>query len=392
MRYILIKLPNWLGDTMMFTPTISCIRRIFPQTKIILVGNALSVGLFNINKTFIKIFIDNSKQKKGITGRIRETTKLAGEINDYLHENNITLDWAITSQNNFFSAFLLSKIAVKKRVGYGDKNIFGMRKFLLTHVIKYESGRPPFCTHQVLSYIHLLLPILPHDFFKNYALDSKNPHYNQIASRVQNILYNEAKDLQLYLPIAAKKSKKKIIAISTSASYGDSKMWLISHFVAIIIDFIQKGYMVRIYGAKSDIERNIQIETSVYKALEENNHDKLENLSGKTSLQELANSLNECKLYIGNDSGTTHIARALNIPSIIIFGPMPFSWCSPWSVLGTDKRGEYYITENTISIQKNLTCVPCKQKTCPLKHHDCMRLITPEEVLDLGYKLLDNKI
>ncbi|WP_040463222.1 glycosyltransferase family 9 protein [Helicobacter bilis] len=64
MRYILIKLPNWLGDTMMLTPTIACIRRFFPQAKIILVGNALSVSLFNTNKTFIKIFTDKSKQKK----------------------------------------------------------------------------------------------------------------------------------------------------------------------------------------------------------------------------------------------------------------------------------------------------------------------------------------
>ena len=389
MRYILIKLPNWLGDTMMLTPTIACIRRFFPQAKIILVGNALSVSLFNTNKTFIKIFTDKSKQKKGIINRIKETTKLAGEINGYLHENNITLDCAITTQNNFFSAFLLSKIAVKKRIGYGDKNAFGMRKFLLTHVVKYKSGRPPLCTHQVLSYIHLLLPILPHSFFKDCKLDSKSVHYNPLASRVQNMLYNEAKDLQLYLPFTEKKSKKKIIAISTSASYGDSKMWLISHFIEVIVDFIHKGYNVRIYGAKDDIERNAQIEKSVKEALKESDYERLENLSGKTSIQELIQSLSECRLYIGNDSGTTHIARALNLPSIIIFGPMPFSWCSPWSVLETEKRGEYYITENTISIQKDLSCVPCKQKTCPLKHHNCMRLITPQEVLDLGYKLLE---
>lgn len=388
MKYILIKLPNWLGDTMMLTPTIAYMRRLFPQIKIILVGNSLSVSLFCINKTFIKTFIDNSKQKKGIINRITNTIRLAGEINSYLHENNIELDCAITAQNNFFSAFLLSKIAVKKRIGYGDKNAFGMRKFLLTHIVKYKSGRPPFCTHQVLNYMCLLLPILPHSFFKASMLDSKHTKYNPLASRVQNLLYNEAKNLELYLPIIEKKSKKKIIAICTSASYGDSKMWLISHFATIIIDFIQKGYVVRIYGAKNDIERNEQIEKSVYGTLKNNNCNKLENLSGKTSIQELINSLNECRLYIGNDSGITHIARALNIPSIIIFGPMPFSWCSPWSVLNVEKRGEYYIAENTISIQKNIPCVPCKQKTCPLKHHDCMRLITPEEVLKLVYETL----
>lgn len=390
MKYILIKLPNWLGDAMMLTPTIACLMRIFPNVKIILVGNALSASVFSVNDSIVKIFIDDSKKAKGIIKRIRYTMKLARTINSYLESQNIVLDCAITTQNNFFSAFLLAKIATKKYIGYGDKNIFGMRKFLLTHIVKYKSGRPPTCTHQVLSYIHLLLPILPHDFFKDYALDTQSKHYNKLASRVQNILYQEAKELQLYLPINTKKGQKNIIAISTGASYGDSKMWLISHFIEVIVNFVQKGFMVRIYGTQNEAKRNNEIEQEAIKALPKSHHNKIENLSGKTSIHELANSLNECRLYIGNDSGTTHIARALKIPSIILFGPMPFEWCSPWSELQTIKKHEYYTTDNAIAIQKELDCVPCKQKTCPLKHHNCMKLITPNEVLDLSLELLNN--
>ncbi len=388
MNYVLIKLPNWLGDTIMLTPTIACLIRIFPQVKIILVGNALSTSVFTPNDSIVQIFIDNSKQARGIIKRIQATMQLAGEINAYLHANNIILDYAITTQNNFFSAFLLAKIAVKKRIGYGDKNIFGGRKFLLTHIVKYASGRPPLCTHQVLSYIHLLLPLLPHSFFRDYALNTQAPHYNPLASRVQNILFQEAKELQLYLPITTQRTQQNIIAISTSASYGDSKMWLATYFINVIINFVQNGYTIRIYGAKNESERNMQIEQNALKALPAHLHHQIENLSGKTSIIELANSLYECVLYLGNDSGITHIARALKIPSIILFGPMPFTWCSPWSNLPTQKDGAYYMTDNTIAIQKELTCVPCKQKKCPLQHHDCMRLITPEEVLTLSYSLL----
>lgn len=391
MKHILIKLPNWLGDAMMLTPTIDFLVRIFPNVKIILVGNNLSSSVFSIQDSIIKIFIDNTKKAKGIINRIRSTMKLANDINSYLYIQNITLDCAITTQNNFFSAFLIAKITAKKHIGYGDKNIFGMRKFFLTDVVKYKSGRPPECTHQVLSYIHLLLPILPYSFFKDYPLDTKASHYNQSASRIQNILYQEAKELKLYLPITTQKGHQNIIAISTGASYGDSKMWLISHFIEIIIDFVKKGYMIRIYGTQSEIDRNNQIEQEANKALPKNYQDKIENLSGKTNIQELTNSLNECKLYIGNDSGTTHIARALKIPSIIIFGPMPFAWCSPWSKSQTIKKDSHYITDNAISIQKDLDCVPCKQKTCPLKHHNCMKLITPDEVLKLSYTLLKNE-
>lgn len=389
MKYILIKLPNWLGDAMMLTPTIACLMRIFPNIKIILIGNALSASVFSINDSIVKIFIDDTKRAKGIIGRIRSTMTLAKNVNSYLEAQNIMLECAITTQNNFFSAFLLAKIASKKRIGYGDKNIFGVRKFFLTHIVKYKSGRPPTCTHQVLSYINLLLPILPYNFFKDYTLNTQANHYNKLASRVQNILYQEAKELQLYIPISTQKGQKNIIAISTGASYGDSKMWLISHFVEVIVDFVQKSYIVRIYGTQGEAKRNNQIEQEARNVLPQNHHDKIENLSGKTSIQELANSLNECKLYIGNDSGTTHIARALKIPSIILFGPMPFEWCSPWSQLQTIKKDTHYITDNAVAIQKELDCVPCKQKTCPLKHHNCMKFITSNEVLELGYKLLN---
>lgn len=386
MKYVLIKLPNWLGDAMMLTPTIACLMRIFP-VKIILVGNSLSASAFSINDSIVKIFIDDSKQAKGFIARINATIKLAREINNYLYAENIELDCVITAQNNFFSAFLLSKIRTQKRVGYGDKNIFGMRKFFLTHIVKYDSGRPPVCTHQVLSYMLLLLPLLPHDFFKDYALDSQASHYNPLASLVQNILYQEAKELELYTTITTQRCQN-VIAISTGASYGDSKMWLATHFSELIVSFVKKGYGIRIYGTKNEMPRNNEIVQEACKILPKSYHEKIQNLSGKTGIQELANSLNECKLYIGNDSGTTHIARALKIPSIILFGPMPFAWCSPWSRMQTIKKGECYITDNTIAIQKELECVPCKKKTCPLQHHNCMKLITPNEVLGLANELL----
>lgn len=389
MKYVLIKLPNWLGDAMMLTPTIECLIRLFPQVKLILVGNALSVSVFTTNDSIIQIFVDKTKQAKGILKRVRATTLLASEINDYLKAQNITLDCAITTQNNFFSALLLAKIATPMRIGYGDKNLFGMRKFLLTHLVQYKSGRHPSCTHQVLSYIQLLLPILPQNFFQERQVDSNNPHHNPAASTIQNILFQEAHNLHLYLPITTRKAAQPpIIALSTGASYGESKMWFAEYFAAIIADFAQHNYAVRLYGASNEVSRNQEIVQAAKNSLSPQYHDLISDLSGRTSIPELANSLAECSLYIGNDSGTTHIARALNIPSIILFGPMPFAWCSPWSDIPTKRDGIHHTTANTIAIQQDLPCVPCKQKTCPLKHHDCMRLITPEEVLRLSYSLL----
>ncbi len=388
MNYILLKLPNWLGDTIMLTPTISCLQIVFPKAKFILVGNALSTSIFETNNYIVKIFIDTSKDSKGLFNRINATLSLALEINQYLKENNVEfIDCAITFQNNFFSAFLLAKIYAKKKVGYSDKNIFGIRRFLLTHGVKYSSGRPPACKHQVLSYINLLLPILSIQFFKQNNHEINN--YNNNASLVQNILFSQAKELKLYIKINTKKLyKKNIVAISSGASYGISKMWLENYFIETIVDLVKNGFYIRIYGAKNEVERNANIYNNALKLLPTKFHSNIDNLSGQTSIKELANSLNECSLYIGNDSGTTHIAKALNIPSIVLFGPMPFEWCSPWSNNDIKKIDDHYYIGNVVAIRKEIPCSPCKKKICPLKHHNCMKLITPDEVLNIAYDLL----
>lgn len=400
MRFILIKLPNWLGDVVMLTPTIALLQRTFPHAKFVLVGNALSTSVFVCNHFISKIFVDTSKEQKGFFKRINVTKKLANEINRYLKEQGIAqFDCAITTQNNFFSAFLLAKIEAKQRVGYGDRGMFGVRKFLLTHPIKFKSGRPPLCNHQVLSYVNLLLAILPPQFFEErlqtqgskeeqeIALThlKQNPHYNPQANLVQNVLFSEAKDLTLFAPLTKRFQDHKIAGISPGASYGESKMWLAQYFTETIISLVKSGYKVRIYGANNEKERNLSIYENSLKMLPQHLHNNIEDLSGKTSIMQLIDSLKNCSVYLGNDSGTTHIARALNIPSVILFGSMPFAWCSPWSSKDfIKKQGEYYcIGNNTIAVQKQLPCVPCKKKVCPLTHHNCMKLITPDEVLNL---------
>lgn len=75
------------------------------------------------------------------------------------------------------------------------------------------------------------------------------------------------------------------------------------------------------------------------------------NLSGKTSLGELAAILKSCRLLIGSDSAGMHIAAAVETPTVIIFGPSaPASWAPRWNRHAT--------------VQKTMSCVPCRQKGC----------------------------
>jgi heptosyltransferase-2 len=69
-----------------------------------------------------------------------------------------------------------------------------------------------------------------------------------------------------------------------------------------------------------------------------------------------------------------HLAAALNIPTVAIFGPTKVKETSQW------------MNEKNIVVKKNFKCQPCMKKTCPLKHHNCMKLIDESDILDAAKK------
>jgi heptosyltransferase-2 len=71
-----------------------------------------------------------------------------------------------------------------------------------------------------------------------------------------------------------------------------------------------------------------------------------------------------------------HIAAALNIPTVAIFGPTNENETSQW------------MNEKGTIVKKNLKCQPCMRRTCPLNHHKCMRLIESSEVINAVNKII----
>ena len=96
-------------------------------------------------------------------------------------------------------------------------------------------------------------------------------------------------------------------------------------------------------------------------------------LCGKLDLQQLVFAINEMDAAITNDSGPMHIAAALQKPQIAIFGATH------------PKLGFAPMNKKAIILSANLQCQPCSlhgSKACPLDHFNCMKLITPEQILN----------
>ncbi len=157
--------------------------------------------------------------------------------------------------------------------------------------------------------------------------------------------------------------KNKTIGLNPGATYGSAKRWYPKEF-AKVADTLSKeyGYNIIIFGGPNEKE--------IAKEIEENLHIKnFINLAGKTSVKELIEKIGGLSGFITNDSGPMHVAAAYQVPTIAIFGPTNYKETSQWM----NKKG--------IIVSKDLDCSPCMKRICPLKHHNCMKMITANDVI-----------
>lgn len=101
-------------------------------------------------------------------------------------------------------------------------------------------------------------------------------------------------------------------------------------------------------------------------------------LSGKTSLKELACILKRSDLLISNDSAVMHMASYLDTPVVAIFGITDENKYGPWS-------------KNSLVVRKEVYCRPCHKAECITKTKDCFNLIKVEELLRGVRKVLAGK-
>ena len=160
-------------------------------------------------------------------------------------------------------------------------------------------------------------------------------------------------------------NEKPLLGINPGSSYGSAKRWYPKEF-AKVAEKLSKNYNIIIFGSKNEID----IADDIENRLRDNGIDNCVNLSGKTSIEELINQISELDLFITGDSGAMHLAAGFEVPTISIFGPTRHKETSQWK------------NKKSIIVKENLDCQPCMKRTCPLKHHNCMKLIKAERILD----------
>jgi len=200
---------------------------------------------------------------------------------------------------------------------------------------------------------------------KKYTKGHQVEKYNNFINDSINIDSAPGK-LILHNVKQNKLRKNKILGINPGSSYGDAKRWYPDEF-ANVASALSVDYDIVIFGGPGekdiagDIEKNL-IEKGVIN---------YQNLVTHTSISELISHISSLDLFITGDSGPMHLAACFQIPTVSIFGPTKDNETSQW------------MNESSFVIKKKLDCQPCMKRRCPLKHHNCMKLIKAKDVLDV---------
>ena len=212
-------------------------------------------------------------------------------------------------------------------------------KFYISSKSKYQFDKKKYIKdHQVEKY-------------NNFINDSLN--INTLASKL--ILHTKEKNTD---------GKNKLLGINPGASYGSAKRWYPKEFAKVAID-LSSQYDIIIFGGpnEKDIAKDIE------KYLIEKGVENYKNLAAQITINELITQISNLDLFITGDSGPMHLAAAFQIPTVAIFGPTKDNETSQW------------MNEKSMIVKKNLDCQPCMKRTCPLKHHNCMKMVVASDVL-----------
>lgn len=156
---------------------------------------------------------------------------------------------------------------------------------------------------------------------------------------------------------------QKRLILCPGAEFGPAKQWPPEYYAALAQRFLEQGWQVLVLGSKADQATAAEIANTI-------TIDKSQffNLTGQTQLEDAIDLLATADQVVSNDSGLMHIAAALQRPLLVIYGPTSPAFTPP-------------LADNAQTVQIDVECGPCFQRTCPEGHHRCMRDLMVDQAL-----------
>lgn len=343
---ILIRGTNWIGDSIISIPAMREIRRIFPRAHICLLVRPWVREIFSSAEYVDEIFeYDKDGIHHGWAGLYRLVSDLKGR----------GFETAILLQNAFEAALIPWLARIPNRIGYARDG----RGLLLTDACKIDPALRS--VHQAHYYLGILSAVgwLEPRLWerRNYPLPIKITVRETDRTVGSEMLHGFGIDEQ-----------EMIIGVNPGAFYGAAKRWFPDRY-ASVADALARQYRARIviFGSQNDLRVAGDVAGHMKNAPVI--------LTGKTTLGQLMALIQRCRLFITNDSGPMHLAAALDVPQVAIFG-------------STSEIATGPLSGNAVVVKNPVDCSPCFRRECPTDFR-CMKEVTVTQVLDASRKILD---
>jgi heptosyltransferase-2 len=359
-RRILVRGTNWLGDAVMTTPALLRLREKFPDAHIALLTPDKLAQLWEhhpaINES-ICVALDESV--------FAVAKKLRAE----------KFDTALVLPNSPRSVIEVSVARIPRRLGYArpwrsalltqivpsSADAVKMHKRSATEIealVREETGDPkpkiPESAHQSHEYLHLAAALganpepLPGKLFvtpEEIEATAKKFRLEQISNPV--------------------------LGLNPGAEYGPAKRWPMERFVAAAKEIQQRTKCAWIlFGGKNDVDLTSRIQSAIG-----GSPSAVLNLAGQTSLRELMCLIKLCRVFLTNDTGPMHVAAALGVPVVAVFGSTSPELTGPIS--SAEVRHQI--------LTSKAPCSPCFLRECPIDFR-CMNGISVERVVEAVVK------
>ena len=338
---ILIVLPNWLGDIIFTTPAIRAVRENYPNARIsVLVWPSCKEILEDhpdINEILIN---DEADEHRGLFGKFKLIRQLRREKFDY----------AFLFHRSRTRAFLCFLAGIKERIGYATNR----RGFFLTRSIKpleYDS------LHRVDYYLGIV---------RSAGLQVSN-HPGCVFGVGRE---SEAWAEEFFLKNGVGPGDLKIIF--NPGANRTSKRWSPANFGRLARRMIENwNAKIILTGVPKDHE--------IFQIIHHEAGHPLISAVGAANLKQFGALVKKSDLYIGNDSGPTHMAATLGTPLVALYGPQD-----------PKITGPYGQTPKEIIFKNKGCAVPCRRSDCDQMR--CIDEISVEEVKQAASRLLKDKI
>ena len=339
---ILIRATNWVGDAVMSLPAIRAVHARFPDARITVLARPWVADLYAREAAVDRVIpYTASSGFRDPVAKLRSARALRGE----------KFDCAILLQNAFEAAAVAWLARIPRRIGYERDG----RGVLLTDPIPVpRRGEIP--RHERFYYLELL---------RRAGLIEELPESDNIRLEGADAARREGARR-----FAARSISGPVIGISPGAAYGAAKQWLPERFAeaALSVARSQEG-SVAVFGSRA--ERDLC--DTVVRAVS-GSGIAARNLAGETSLGEFIELAAACRVFLTNDSGAMHIASALGVPTVAVFGATDDTTTGPTGSLAR-------------VVREPVECSPCLLRECPIDHR-CMTRVPSARVAEAALELL----